>query len=198
LDEKEIYYIDKYDSINNGYNRTKGGIGMLGFRHSKATREFIKSVNIERTHTDEFKEKRSKMSKKLWKDESYRKKMSEVRSGKNNPMYGVRLTGEKNHNYGKHLSTETRRKISETLKGKTNPTLWKSVLQYSLNGVFIKEWASVSEAQEACQTKHISDCAKGKYISTANFIWRYKTSDDIPQKIDVPTKRNSKGLFMPE
>ena len=32
LNEKEIYFIEKYDSIANGYNRTKGGAGMLGFK----------------------------------------------------------------------------------------------------------------------------------------------------------------------
>lgn len=31
LDEKEIYYINKYDSYNNGYNMTKGGQGSVPF-----------------------------------------------------------------------------------------------------------------------------------------------------------------------
>ena len=37
LNEKEIYFIEKYDSIANGYNRTKGGAGMLGFKPTEKT-----------------------------------------------------------------------------------------------------------------------------------------------------------------
>ena len=41
LDEREIYYIEKYDSYNNGYNETRGGrIPWRGFR-LKATPEEI-------------------------------------------------------------------------------------------------------------------------------------------------------------
>ena len=71
--------------------------------------------------------------------EETKQKMSNVKKGKNNPMYGrtrpdvgarnktienrrklsEAQKGEKNHNYGKKRSEETRRKISEAEKGKT-------------------------------------------------------------------------------
>lgn len=44
--------------------------------------------------------------------------------GKGNPMYGVRLCGEANGNYGKKMSLENRRKMSEFAKsriGDKNP-----------------------------------------------------------------------------
>jgi hypothetical protein len=53
---------------------------------------------------------------------------SKARKGDKNPMFGIRLTGDKNHMfgkkgissplYGRKYSTETRRKISEALKEK--------------------------------------------------------------------------------
>lgn len=38
LCEKEIYMIHLYDSIKNGYNITKGGEGVYGFKHSEETK----------------------------------------------------------------------------------------------------------------------------------------------------------------
>jgi len=35
LDELEIKYIEKYDSMNNGYNSTLGGGGCLGFKQTQ-------------------------------------------------------------------------------------------------------------------------------------------------------------------
>jgi group I intron endonuclease len=60
--------------------------------------------------------------------EETRKKISESHKGENNPMYGVRLTGDKNHmygrtgdkhpNYGKHQTEETKKKISKANSGR--------------------------------------------------------------------------------
>lgn len=230
LNEKEIYFIEKYDSINNGYNRTKGGAGMLGFKPTEKTMEAIKKANTGRTISEKQKEAVRQSSLRMWKNEEYRKKMSERFSGKRNPMYGVRLSGNLNHNFGKPMSEETkkklsaakkgkpgkpmsdenkqklrelarrpkseshRKKLSEAIRGTKVPKKWKPILQYSSEGVFIKEWPSVSEAQEACQTKHIGACATGKRNNAAGFIWRYKTSDRIPQTIETPKPKGNRAI----
>jgi hypothetical protein len=46
-----------------------------------------------------------------------RERCREASSGERNPMYGVRLYGELNHAFGKHLLEETKRKISDAHKG---------------------------------------------------------------------------------
>jgi group I intron endonuclease len=38
LDEKEKYWIAHYDAVNNGYNMTEGGEGVLGWKPSEETR----------------------------------------------------------------------------------------------------------------------------------------------------------------
>lgn len=52
-----------------------------------------------------------------------RKKMADSLRGKNNPLYGRHLFGEKNNFYGKHHSDETKRILSEKRKGIPSP--WK-------------------------------------------------------------------------
>lgn len=232
LNEMEIYFIDKYNSIANGYNRTKGGAGLLGFKPSEKTIEAIRKSHIGKSISDEQKEAVRQSSLKMWSNEEYRKKMSKRFSGEGNPMYGIRLKGELNHNFGKPLSEETKRKISESKKGKKGhpmseelkkklseaakrpktdshrkklseaitgkkvPSMWKPILQYSLDGEFVKEWNSISEAQEIYKTNHIGACASEKRNYAAGFIWRYKTSDVIPQTIEVPKPKGNREIAL--
>lgn len=63
----------------------------------------------------------------------------------------------------------------------------KSILQYDLDGNFIKEHRGASEAIDDIgygQSNNINDCARGKYRSTYNFQWVYKKEkEDICLKI---------------
>ena len=52
----------------------------------------------------------------------------------------------------------------------------KKVLQYNLNGVFIKEWRTISEAARAYNTsvQAISRCCNGIVRTSMNYIWKFK------------------------
>ena len=53
----------------------------------------------------------------------------------------------------------------------------KKVLQYDLNGNFIKEYNSLTEATKLNNIKsigNISMCCNGKYKHVKGYIWRYK------------------------
>ncbi len=231
LDEKEIYFIKMFNSTETGYNISKGGRGTLGVKPSSKAIEAIKKANTGRTLSEEHKSAVRNANIERWKNPILKKNQSEQFSGEKNPMYGIRLTGEKNHNYGKPMPEETKRKLSEAnkgksrnpfseetrrklsesnkgkskseshrkklseaIKGKKYPTQWKPILQYSSEGIFIKEWPCISEAQEAYQTHHIPACATGKRNFAAGFIWRYKTSDDIPQTIGIPKPKGNREI----
>lgn len=69
-----------------------------------------------------------------------------------------------NHNYGTAISrrSATNRKNSKTL------------IQKSLDGVLIKEFECVREAEEAgFKRSHIIDCCRGRIPTSQGFIWEY-------------------------
>ena len=82
LNEKEIYYINKFDTYNNGYNQTLGGKGTVGMPCSEKSKEFRKWYNAHRNEllTDETRKKLSENAIKN-KDKMHsieaRKKMSD-------------------------------------------------------------------------------------------------------------------------
>ena len=89
--------------------------------------------------------------------EEHKKKISEA------------LSGEKNPNFGKHLSEEHKNKIREN-----NPS--KAVIQLSKDGELIAEYPSTKEAERrtGCYHGNICNCCKGKQKSCGGFIWKYR------------------------
>ena len=59
-----------------------------------------------------------------------------------------------------------------------NYSLAKPVLQFDLNGNFIKEWPSAKKVEEelGIHQQNISSCCLGRYglKTTGGFIWKYK------------------------
>ena len=53
------------------------------------------------------------------------------------------------------------------------------IIQYSKDGVFIKEWPSSREVERVLgiNNSHINACCRGKQKSAYDFIWRYKEKD---------------------
>lgn len=151
LDKWEIYYIKELNTkVPYGYNMTDGGGGTSGYTYS---------------HSEETKKKMSEARKGILLSEETKKKMSKAQRG------------EKNYMYGKHHSDKTRKKMSEAQKGKhINGKCSKPVLQYDLNGNFVKEWPSTMEVQRqlGISNSHISNCCKGKKKTSGGFKWQYK------------------------
>ena len=100
-----------------------------------------------------------------------RKKISDKMKGKykreNNPLYG------------KHLSEETKQKMSNQRKGKPQYKHRKPILQYTLSGEFVKEWDSAKSASKGLNINgtHICSCCKGKRNKCGGFTWKYKENN---------------------
>ena len=59
----------------------------------------------------------------------------------------------------------------------------KNVLQYTLNGEFVKEWCSISECIRNGYSSAVGRCCLGKRKSANGFIWLFKTSNEIPKNV---------------
>ena len=73
---------------------------------------------------------------------------------------------------GKKFSEESILKLKHSKLGIGN----KPVLQYTEEGVFIKEWSSIKEAGENLKIRRaaISRCCLGGRKKTGGFIWKHK------------------------
>lgn len=101
LDEKEIYYIDKYNTFRKGYNNTIGGGGTKHHKHTDITKHKIGETimrNKNKIYTIERAMKISKSNKGVPKSLEHRKKLSEYRL-KNRELY----CGSNNAFYGKNI-----------------------------------------------------------------------------------------------
>ena len=72
----------------------------------------------------------------------------------------------------------------------------KPILQYDLQGNFIREWKNGMEACIQLNLSNydgISSCCKGKQKSGNGFIWSYKKSNNFPKRIEVPKRKKYKN-----
>lgn len=140
LDEREIHWIKEYDSYVNGLNSDLGGKTRKGFKHSEETKEKLRKANIGNKHSIETRKKISEAGKNM--SVERREKISETHKGKkitdehkkqiSDSNTGRKLTEEQKNKIskanvgnkkmlGKHHNDETRKKISESKKGVSNP-----------------------------------------------------------------------------
>jgi group I intron endonuclease len=78
-----------------------------------------------------------------------------------------------------------------SIKPYKNP-LSTEILQYDLEGKFIKEWSSISEAERQYKGG-VKLCVQGKQKTACNFIWKRKT-ENYPLIIDPPAPRKIHNL----
>ena len=79
-------------------------------------------------------------------------------------------TQEYNQNYGTINIRKSQKQLNDKNKSKV-------VLQYTLDGTFIKEWKSTMDVQRnlGFAHTHISECCRGKQANYAyGYIWKYK------------------------
>ena len=120
--------------------------------------------------------------------------LSQMNKGKNagsqNPFYGKKHTaetrkklseshkyiclGENNPNYGKKHTAEAKERMRTSRKG-------KHILQYDLDGNFIKEWEYMSLARQEynLDKRSLQKACNGKLKTTGGYVWRYKEAQNI-------------------
>lgn len=160
-EQKEIELIQEYKTNQKAYGYNIDNGGNSNGKHSNETRKKIKE-----NHFDI--------------------------SGENHPMYGKHHSDEAKQKMSqskigkKHpIDEKTRIKISNALKGREIKKEWiekmadghkKSVLQYSINGKFIRKWNSIKDIELELGIAHqsIVACCKGRIKTSHGYIWKYE------------------------
>lgn len=176
----EINLIRHHKSLNISYNITDGGDGMLGYHHSQETLQKIRDSHLNRVYKRGWK----------WTEKQKANKPKRDMSGPNNPNYGNhKLAGENHPLWGKHLTEETRRKISEASTGRTHKMPQsqkellikfnsKAVIQLSLSNEIIAKFQSATAAarfygKTKATANHIMECCRGIRKTCINSNWIY-------------------------
>jgi group I intron endonuclease len=169
LNNKERYYQDFYNSINNGLNLTLTHCETKSGHLSEETK-----LKISKTR----KEKNLKFT-----EESIKKSIISKKNKYNNdPSYKERLSKAQ---LGKKLTLETKLKISEALKNrirhkesyeKAAQKTRKVILQINNNNEIVNIHNSIKEASEAikCSKSSIINCLKGRCKTSSGYKWEYK------------------------
>jgi group I intron endonuclease len=160
LKEREKYWVEKFDSFNNGLNSNKGGGGPKN--HTEETKKLI---------SEKGKLNKGKRINSHWKGKPKPEHIIEA----NKSNKGKRI--HNSHWKGKTRSEETKYKMSQAQKGKPKPLNNKPILQYTKQGEFIQEHPSIEEAAKNIggnPTAINNALIKGGEATSASYIWKYK------------------------
>lgn len=205
LDRWEIYYIGYYNTFKEGYNNTIGGATPRGvvrtqefknkISHSKKGIKLSKqhSLKISKALTGHILSKAASNHRKevrrnsgdLQKVGQYSKEgtlikvwscVSEVSESLGINIQNVyRATKTLGIYKGYYWRNVINSKTPFIFKNKMRSNN-KKVLQYDLNGNFIKEFNSIAEAAKSVEKSYhnISACCSGRVKTAYNYKWKYK------------------------
>ena len=162
--DRERHWISIYKTNIYGYNITPGGesgpslpgelnpmYGLKGPNHPKFGHTMSKAGRLSVSKTQTGKKLSHELIAKLKQPRSIETKLK-IKEGINRVGGNVK---EKNGNYNKG----------------------KPVLQYSLDGILLKEWPNSYQASQVVTVSNsaLYGCLTGKSKTSGGFIWKYKT-----------------------
>lgn len=157
INELEIYFIGLFNSFHgnneNGMNLTLGGDGGFGVIFSEERKKKIIEANKRRNynkHTEDSKKLMSENRKKVGITPAIQKSIDDSKGRKINK------------------SDEWIKNNSESIK--------KPIIQFDLDGNFIKEWGSAKDVEETIglSRKNISANLRNKTKHAFKYVWKYK------------------------
>lgn len=176
LNEREQYWIKILNcKIPNGYNMTDGGEGTKSFSRPQTLQERLKRQKSNKQfyiNHPEALTKRSQITKQLWQNEEYRKKVTEShkKTYAEHPELRQRFCGENNPMYGKHHTEESIQKIKAAAANRKLKIaqLNKDTLE------IIKVHDGVKDAEKALNVSHgwISKAAKQNKVAYG-YRWKF-------------------------
>lgn len=173
LDEREMYYINLYNSINNGYNLSNGGKTNRGFKWS-----------------EEQKDKKRGKNHPLYGKPAYNKGIPMTKEQKHLISKRQKEYYETHDGFfkGKHHNDETKKKLSRSKK-KT------PIIQYTLDGKYVNEFESICEASRITNIDKgsISSCVGRKINTVEGFIFLKKGEILTKEHLSLISKREERS-----
>lgn len=164
LDDREVYYIDFYDTLNRdlGYNLKSGGQNGGSCYVDESRIKLSKSIKKSYENSD-LKEIRRQDALKQW----------------SNPDYKASRCGENASMYGHHHTEEAKKRMSEARKGVPSPRLNTTpVLCIELNQEF--ENASIAGKYLSIDSCGILKVCRGERKTCGGYSWKFlKTENNI-------------------
>lgn len=168
LAEREIYFINKYNTYEDGYNCTKGGEGRLG-SHSEETKRKISETLKGRECPELLRQKRKLMNKGKHHSEEAKQHMREAFFRRSAESEAYRKQRIHECFFGKKRDSKLMAQIG--LKHK------KPIVQLSINGEFIQAFDSATDAHKfnnKWAINNVTACCKGRLKTSYGYIFKYK------------------------
>lgn len=190
LDNLEIYYIEKFNTLTNGLNLSGGGEGgglkteltkqKISKSHKGMKKSWVKSRLTQEAREKAWETKRNQLNPiyqydldgnfiKKWNKPSHASKTLNLNRG----WLSV-VTDDFTQTLGGYMwSSKHYENLPPTTKHQSKK---KQVLQYDLNGNLIKEWNSAKDAANSVgiAVQCITAVCRGVNKTSKGFIWKYK------------------------
>jgi predicted DNA-binding protein YlxM (UPF0122 family) len=199
----EMFYIEQFKQW--GFkllNATIGGDGASGYKHSNSSRKKMKDsklgIKLSENHRNKISDSIKSKAKEnplynrgvgnskifLNKDELYKKYIIENLSMPKVAKF-FKVSKKLIFTNLKFYNIEKPEEIWKTQMSKTR----KSILQYDLNGDFIKEWISLGEVKSmGINPSNVANCCRGISKTCNGYIWRYKDGN-VPINLELNSKK---------
>jgi group I intron endonuclease len=192
LDERETYYKQQeLDKVGGDWSKVLF-CGLYDTGGGPKSEQWKKNISISKKTFFKDKNKSKNVIEKI--SQTHKGKPRPYIKGRVSPAKGKKLSTEHklkigNSNRGRKNSEEHKQRISLANKNSIKPksketcnkisnSLKKSILQYDLQGNFIKKWDSAIDAESVLKinSKDINTNCRGITKKSHGYIWKYYTS----------------------
>lgn len=198
---KEQFYIDLFRSDNHdfGYNVTKGGEGIVGYRHTEEAKKLMSETRSGSQHWNYGNRNKSSRCRPVVQLDLDFNFIAEYPSlAELSRHYDRKQDGgieiKDNHTFQNTIIIDKENYTLEYLQQHYNNVKRasndKEIMQFDLEGNFITSYISVAEAGRKlnCDPSGIGYSALGKTITCKNYLWIY-TKDYSDQALQNKIKR---------
>jgi hypothetical protein len=114
--------------------------------------------------SNKTKQKKSESMKLVWVNKTEKEKS----------LIGSKRWETRNKNGTNVVTKEQAKNISKALLGRKMPWRTKQISQYSLDGIWIKDWESKAEIMRTPNYGNVQGCMNGTQKTAFGYIWKFK------------------------